>query len=84
MDKKILMTQEEIKEAIAEEDRCGVNTLLQDIFSCSAQRYNVYKIINDKGQIEDYIVCGRNNNGRTKVNGNIYENPKLLKEFYNE
>ena len=53
---KILMTETEINDIIEFEDRCGVNTLLQEIFSYNGKRVNVFKILDDKGCMLDYEV----------------------------
>lgn len=48
-EKLVLMTEKEIQEEIDFEDDCGVNTLLQHIFSINGE-FKVYKKINNKGE----------------------------------
>jgi hypothetical protein len=57
------LTFQEIEGIIEMEDRCGVNNLLQEIFStsegCEFQLGKHYKVlceINDKGQLGEYEV----------------------------
>jgi hypothetical protein len=53
---KILMTETEIKDIIEFEDRCGNNTLLQQIFSYNNTNVNVFKILDENGLMTDYLV----------------------------
>ena len=57
------LTFEEIQGIIEMEDRCGVNNLLQEIFSTSNEQeiqvgkhYKVLCDINEKGELGDYEV----------------------------
>jgi hypothetical protein len=54
--KKVLMTNKEVEEVIEFQDRCGCNTLLQQILSTKSE-VRIYKLINNITQeIEDYIM----------------------------
>ena len=53
--KKILMSDRAVQDQIEYEDRCGVNTLLQQIFSFTC-KVNVFMLVDDSGKIIDYIV----------------------------
>lgn len=53
--KYLLMTENEINDMIEFEDRCGVNTFLQEL--CSAnKKVDVFKIVDENGCIIDYII----------------------------
>jgi hypothetical protein len=55
---EFLMTEGEIKDQIEFEDRCGVNTLLQQLV-CAEQKgieVNVYKVVDEKGNQIDCRV----------------------------
>ena len=55
---KFLMTETEIKDIIDFEDRCGVNTLLQEIIAMEQtnKNYSVFKITDNNGIMQDYLV----------------------------
>jgi hypothetical protein len=55
---KILLTDPEIFDLIEYEDRCGINSLLQELMCLQEnnKQYDVYKILDDKGMMIDYQV----------------------------
>lgn len=63
------LTYDEIRDIIKEEDRCGVNTLLQEVFACTDGNSvklgwdcNVIAEFNHYGDLEKYEVIMRNKN----------------------
>jgi hypothetical protein len=53
--KEVLMNETEIREEIAFEDSCGMNTLLQNLVYFK-DKVNVFTKINDKGQNCGYVI----------------------------
>lgn len=55
--KEILMTPQQIEEEIEFEDKCGMNTLLQNLLNTDIQKTGeVYRKINDKDEICGYVI----------------------------
>ena len=56
--KEELMTPKEIHDEIIYEDKCGVNTLLQNLiyFKDERKEVNIFKVINDKDKLAGYKI----------------------------
>jgi hypothetical protein len=56
--KEELMKNKEVEEEIEWEDKCGVNTLLQNLvhFNELNQKVKVYRTIDDKGISQGYVI----------------------------